>query len=52
MAKRNIPIAEIKPLNKLEPMRKLGQSKFKLEVSDSFFEPLPGHVVESFNNPK
>lgn len=52
VAKRNIPIAEIKPLNKLEPKRILGQSKFKLEVPDSFFDPLPDDIVDSFNSPK
>ncbi|OGM31998.1 hypothetical protein A2803_02820 [Candidatus Woesebacteria bacterium RIFCSPHIGHO2_01_FULL_44_21] len=52
VAKRNIPIAEIKSLSKFSSRRIIGQSKEKFEIPDSFFEPLPKSVINSFNNPK
>ncbi len=49
MCKRNIPIAEIRPI---APSRKakrpLGLAKSKVKVPPEFFEPLPAEVLNSF----
>ncbi|PIR59210.1 MAG: prevent-host-death protein [Candidatus Pacebacteria bacterium CG10_big_fil_rev_8_21_14_0_10_56_10] len=52
VAKRNVPVAELKLLAKPKPKRAVGQSKVKFEVPESFFEPLPGPTTNSFANPK
>ena len=52
IAKRNIPIAEIKPIEKHLPQRLIGQSKEKFEVPKEFFNPLPKEILDTFNNPK
>jgi len=52
ISKRNVPIAEITPIKKIVPKRKLGQAEVKFEVPDSFFDPLPKKILEGFNNPK
>ena len=49
LCKRNIPIAEIRPL---PPSRKskrpVGLAEGKLKVPPEFFEPLPADVLASF----
>ncbi|KKQ42949.1 MAG: Prevent-host-death family protein [Microgenomates group bacterium GW2011_GWC1_37_8] len=52
IAKRNIPIAEIKPIEADSPQRLIGQSKEKFEVPDDFFKPLSKDIIDAFNNPK
>ena len=52
VAKRNVPIVELKPLAKAKPKRAIGQSKAKFEVPESFFEPLGKSIVSAFTNPK
>ncbi len=49
LCKRNVPIAEIKPIEKrrTEP-RKLGLAKGEFEVTDAFFEPLPDELLAAF----
>jgi antitoxin (DNA-binding transcriptional repressor) of toxin-antitoxin stability system len=49
LCKRNVPIAEIRPLPKKpkEP-RPIGLAKGKFEVPDSFFEPLPDDLLDLF----
>ena len=50
LCKRNIPIAEIRPL---PPQRKakrpIGLAKGKLKVSPDFFEPLPAELINAFH---
>lgn len=49
LCKRNIPIAEIRPLpQSKKTARKIGLAKGKFKVSRKFFEPLPPDVLESF----
>ena len=52
IAKRNKPLIELKPLKNKAGKRKLGQYKHVIELTDSFFEPLPDDILEAFNNPK
>lgn len=52
IAKRNIPVIELKPLKKKMGKRKLGQYKHTIELTDAFFESLPDDILEAFNNPK
>lgn len=49
LCKRNVPIAEIKPIEKrrTEP-RELGFMKGQFEVTDAFFEPLPDDLLAAF----
>jgi antitoxin (DNA-binding transcriptional repressor) of toxin-antitoxin stability system len=49
LCKRNVPIAEIKPIEKrrTEP-RKLGLARGEFEVTDEFFEPLPEELLAAF----
>ena len=49
LCKRNVPIAEIKPIEKrrTEP-RKLGLAEGEFEVTDEFFEPLPEELLAAF----
>ena len=50
LCKRNIPIAEIRPL---PPHRKakrpIGLAKGKLKVPPDFFEPLPADLINAFH---
>ena len=53
VCKRNVPIAEIKPIaelpNENRPIGLAGKEYPEFEISDSFFEPLPDDLVASFN---
>ena len=51
ISKRNVPFAEIKLIKKVLPIRKIGQSQKKFELPNSFFEPLPKDMLDSFSNP-
>ena len=49
LCKRNVPIAEIRPVQKARTERRpVGLAKGRLEVPSSFFEPLPDDLVEAF----
>ena len=49
LCKRNIPIAEIRPLpSDRKTKRPVGLAKGKFKVPPSFFEPLPPDVLASF----
>ena len=52
VAKRNVPIAELKLLNKPKAKRALGQSGSSFQVPESFFKSLPKVILDSFENPK
>lgn len=53
VCKRNVPIAEIKPVavlpNKKRPMGLAGKEYPDFEISDAFFDPLPDDIVAAFN---
>ena len=53
ICKRNVPIAEIKPITarpkKKRPIGLAGKEYPDFKVSDAFFEPLPDDIVAAFN---
>ncbi|MDZ7622117.1 MAG: type II toxin-antitoxin system Phd/YefM family antitoxin [Candidatus Competibacteraceae bacterium] len=51
LCKRNVPIAEIRPLPKTPPQpRPLGLAADRgVELPDEFFEQLPAEIVAAFN---
>lgn len=53
VCKRNVPIAEIKPItalpNKKRPIGLAGKDYPDFKIGDAFFEPLPDDVVAAFN---
>lgn len=53
VCKRNVPIAEIKPITALptekRPIGLAGKEYPDFKISDSFFEPLPDDIVAAFN---
>ncbi len=49
LCKRNVPIAEIRPLPKIKrSKRPVGLAAGQFEIPDGFFEPLPPEIVEAF----
>lgn len=49
LCKRNVPIAEIRPLpKKRKTPRPIGLAKGEFTVPDSFFEPLPDDLLALF----
>jgi antitoxin (DNA-binding transcriptional repressor) of toxin-antitoxin stability system len=49
LCKRNIPIAEIRPLPQhRKTKRPIGLAKVKFKVPPEFFEPLPSDLVDAF----
>jgi len=48
VCRRNEPIAEIRAIAKRKAVRPVGLAKGEFEVPDSFFEPLPEDVIDSF----
>ncbi len=53
VCKRNVPIAEIKPImappTKRRPVGLAGKEYKNFQIGESFFEPLPDDVIASFN---
>lgn len=50
LCKRNIPIAEIRPLpQQRKTKRPIGLAKGKFKVPPEFFEPLPPELVDVFH---
>lgn len=50
LCKRNIPIAEIRPLPKRrKAKRPIGLAKGQFKVPPEFFEPLPDDLLDAFN---
>jgi antitoxin (DNA-binding transcriptional repressor) of toxin-antitoxin stability system len=50
LCKRNIPIAEIRPLPQhRKTKRPIGLAKGKFKVPPEFFEPLPSDLVDAFH---
>lgn len=54
VCKRNVPIAEIKPIaalpNKKRPIGLAGKEYPDFKISEAFFEPLPDDIVAAFND--
>ncbi len=49
LCKRNIPIAEIRPIPPDRKSRRpIGLAKDRLRIPPEFFEPLPQEIVDSF----
>jgi antitoxin (DNA-binding transcriptional repressor) of toxin-antitoxin stability system len=49
LCRRNTPIAEIRPLpSARKEKRPIGQAKGAFRVPKSFFDPLPGDVLDGF----
>ena len=53
VCKRNVPIAEIKPIaalpKKKRPIGLAGKEYPDFEISDVFFDPLPDDIIAAFN---
>jgi len=53
VCKRNVPIAEMKPIvalpNKKRPIGLAGKEYPDFKISDDFFDPLPDDIVAAFN---
>jgi antitoxin (DNA-binding transcriptional repressor) of toxin-antitoxin stability system len=50
LCKRNIPIAEIRPLPRpRSTKRPIGLAKGKFKLTASFFEPLPLELIDAFH---
>lgn len=53
VCKRNIPIAEIKPImtlpNKKRPVGLAGKEYPDFQIGDAFFEPLPESIAAAFS---
>ena len=53
VCKRNVPIAEIKPImvlpNKKRPVGLFGKEYPDFKISRAFFEPLPDELIAAFN---
>ncbi|MCP4575333.1 MAG: type II toxin-antitoxin system Phd/YefM family antitoxin [Deltaproteobacteria bacterium] len=53
VCKRNVPIAEIKPIaalpNKKRPIGLAGKEYPGFEIGDAFFEPLPEDILAAFS---
>lgn len=48
LCKRNVPIAEIRPISKVRKPPRIGLAKDKIKIPKSFYEPLPPQVLASF----
>lgn len=53
VCKRNVPIAEIRPIlalpDKERPIGLAGKEYPDFQISDAFFEPLPDDILAAFN---
>ena len=49
ICRRNVPVAELRPVQqeRTEP-RPLGLAKGRIEIPDSFFDPLPDDLLDLF----
>ena len=48
LCRRNVPIAEIRPIPELPAQERTIGTDPGLKVSDSFFEPLPDDILRAF----
>jgi antitoxin (DNA-binding transcriptional repressor) of toxin-antitoxin stability system len=50
LCKRNVPIAEIRPLTtRSDEARPIGLARGKVELAESFFDPLPDEILSAFS---
>jgi prevent-host-death family protein len=53
VCKRNVPVAEIKPIatlpKKKRPIGLAGKEYPDFEINDAFFDPLPNDIIAAFN---
>jgi prevent-host-death family protein len=52
ITRRGKPAVRLVPVEKAQPPRKPGALKGKLELPGSFFDPLPGDIIDAFYNSK
>lgn len=48
LCRRNVPIAEIRAIDRPSGERPVGLAKGEFDIPDSFFEPLPDEIVDAF----
>lgn len=51
VCRRNVPVAQLKPLTPSKKKRQLGLSRGKVRMKKSFFDPLPGNILDAFADP-
>jgi prevent-host-death family protein len=52
ITRRGKPAVRLVPVEEPRPVRKPGALKGKMEVPDSFFEPLPDDIIDAFYESK
>ncbi|HCA66906.1 MAG: Prevent-host-death family protein [Parcubacteria group bacterium GW2011_GWC2_44_17] len=52
IAKHNLPVAELRPIQKLATHRAVGLCQEKFDIPKSFYKPLPKKIVDAFNKPQ
>jgi prevent-host-death family protein len=52
ITRRGKPAVRLVPVEETRPRRKPGALKGKLEVPDSFFDPLPDDIIDAFYESK
>ena len=51
LCKRNVPIAEIRPLEAAaKTRRRIGLAKGEFKITSDFFKPLPPDIINQFYN--
>ncbi|MBI3682702.1 MAG: type II toxin-antitoxin system Phd/YefM family antitoxin [Acidobacteria bacterium] len=49
LCKRNVPIAEIRPIQQPKPVKRvIGSARGQFTIPPEFFEPLPDEILEAF----
>ncbi len=48
IARRNVPVARLVPVDVAEPKRRFGVLKGKIKLDDSFFDPLPETELDAW----
>lgn len=51
LCKRNVPIAEIRPLQRKAKKRRIGVARGEFHVPNDFNAPLPDDILQSFADP-
>jgi prevent-host-death family protein len=48
ICRRNVPVAELRPVAQRPEKRALGQAAGQFAVTEAFFEPLPDEILDAF----
>ncbi len=48
IARRNVPVARLVPVDAPEPKRRFGALKGKIKLDDGFFDPLPEQELDAW----